>query len=427
LTSAGPFPDDSVHVSTPQAARDPLAQALLDLGNLSSDHLKKGEALQSIHGGGLDTALLEIGVLDERSALEALARARGAPAVDPHDLREIPPEVLRLLPAKAAHRLRAVPFRASAASAHVAVLDARDLGTQDELAFVIGRRVRLFVTTETRMVEALVRHYGGSMPSRFRALLDRLPAPLPQTDDPAAPEEFDPTIREMPSFAPRPGEEERRRRAERAEQPAPIRAAALTPSPPTPAAPRPATEAAPNPRVASPTPKPTWVVPLSEAERARLRPPREGNPLAQERDAIADDLLRDVLPGVDRAVLLRSRGKGFEGWCGAGVGVDLQRLAAFTTDGSTPSLASLLDPERTSYVGPLAHLADFRRLSEVWSGGTTGGALLPLRLRNRLGAILYLDRADPPIQAREVAAWEGSCARAARRLEACLLRGKHRR
>jgi hypothetical protein len=427
--------------------RDRFSQALMDLDRVSTDLIKKAEALQSIHGGGLDTALLELGVLDEAAVLEALARARGAAAVDPLSLREIPAEVLRLLPAKAAQRLRAVPFRAAAASAHLAVLDPSDLSAQDELAFVVGRRVRLFVTTELRLVEALGRHYGSAIPARFRTLLERVPSPLP-ADDPAAPEEFETGAGEATPFAPRPGEAqalERRRRAAAREVPADSNAnaeAADPEAPPTPLSP-PAPELPTEPSLGAAPAPPTkqWVVPLSEAERARLRPSKpdrtptplpparatRANPVAVEREAVADQLLRDVLREVDRALLFRVRAGRLEGWRGAGKGVNTERLSAFTAElRSLPGFADLLAGTRF-YCGPLAPGPDTERLAAVWGAGQSAGcAILPLRLQGRLGAILYVDRIGRLIGPAEVGRWEASCGRAAGRLEECLLRGKHR-
>src|SRR4029077_9148958 len=85
-----------------------------------------------------------------------------------------PEEVQELLPAKLARRCRAIPFRALGGRLGVAVLDARNLACQDEIAFATGKRVRVHVGNEIRIFEALEKYYDEECPSRFASLLDRL-------------------------------------------------------------------------------------------------------------------------------------------------------------------------------------------------------------------------------------------------------------
>ena len=53
-------------------------------------------------------------------------------------------------------------------------MDPRNLSAQDEIAFASGKRVKVFVAEEVRILEALERYYGEECPSRFGLVLDRL-------------------------------------------------------------------------------------------------------------------------------------------------------------------------------------------------------------------------------------------------------------
>src|SRR4029079_2834287 len=96
---------------------------------------------------------------------------------------------------KIARRLRAVPFRVEGGRLDVALMDPRNLAAQDEIAFASGKRVKVCVAAEIRILEALDKYYGEECPSRFGMVLDRLnrarflwekpaPPPAPEVTQP---------------------------------------------------------------------------------------------------------------------------------------------------------------------------------------------------------------------------------------------------
>ena len=54
------------------------------------------------------------------------------------------------------------------------MIDARDLSAQDEISFVVGKRIRWYVALELRLFEALEKHYGEECPPRLARLLDKM-------------------------------------------------------------------------------------------------------------------------------------------------------------------------------------------------------------------------------------------------------------
>jgi len=150
---------------------------------LSSEDLAKASGRRQEMGGRLETALLELGLLSESELSPALAAHYGLPPATVEDLQDIPESVLTLLSSEQAGSYRVVPFSAGPGRADLAASRALDIEKLDELAFLLGRRVRLFVINEVRIAQALLRHYAQSQPARLLNLADRLDRGLGRSRD----------------------------------------------------------------------------------------------------------------------------------------------------------------------------------------------------------------------------------------------------
>jgi hypothetical protein len=151
-----------------------LGQLLVARGWITVQQLTRALKNQSVAGGRLGTCLLEMDALNEELLLKGLSEQLGVPAAAVDDLRGVPEEVLGLIPEKLARRCRAVPFYVEGGRLDLALMDPRNLSAQDEIAFASGKRVKVFVAEELRILEALERYYGEECPSRFGLVLDRL-------------------------------------------------------------------------------------------------------------------------------------------------------------------------------------------------------------------------------------------------------------
>jgi len=151
-----------------------LGQLLVRQGWASPDDIDRALTAQTAVANRLGTFLLERRVLGEDLLLKALCEQHQVPGAGVEDLRDIPDDVIATLSAKLAERCNAIPFRAFGTQIHVAMLDPRDLNSQDELAFALGKRVRPFVATEIRIREALERYYGVACPPQLKNLIRRL-------------------------------------------------------------------------------------------------------------------------------------------------------------------------------------------------------------------------------------------------------------
>ena len=151
-----------------------LGELVEKRGQITREQLLRALRNQKVLGGRLGTCLLEIEALSEEQLCSALAEQFAMPCATPEDLRGIPDDVLEMLPAKVARRCHAIAFRASSTQVKVALIDARNLAYQDEISFVVGKRILWHVAPELRLMEALEKHYGVECPSRYAKLLDKM-------------------------------------------------------------------------------------------------------------------------------------------------------------------------------------------------------------------------------------------------------------
>ena len=104
-----------------------LGELLEQRGVLARDQLLRALRHQKVVGGKLGTCLLEIDAVPEEEIVRALAEQQKVPAVTPEELRSVPADVRRLLPAKVARAHFVVPVRATSTQVEVAMIDTRDL------------------------------------------------------------------------------------------------------------------------------------------------------------------------------------------------------------------------------------------------------------------------------------------------------------
>jgi hypothetical protein len=401
---------------------------------------------QKVVGGKLGTCLLEIDALPEDALLRALALQQGVDAVGADDLRGIGEEVVRLVPAKVARRLVAVPFRGSGTSAHVALLDARDLAALDELAFVSGRRIRPYVATEVRILEALEKHYGFDCPPRISKLLDKLnrqrflwPAAEPEVETTLAvpdPEvlRWDPRLggpRDRGDFETHPtlAPEEPARVPTLAVPESEIAAAAAagaalvsgaaTATPAAVSSPAVPPQDAPAVRQAGGPPAPP--APLSfEGAENRLLDPRD-------RDDVARTLLEFAAVRARRALLFKVQREEVAAWMAEG-DLDRARFAAYRVGLGRPSLFALLQGGAPMARGPLAPMPAHAELRAALRGpAASDGLAVPVRLKERLVAVLYAEPASGAFPAEVVQDLQRLAAKAAIAFELCIMRAKLRR
>ncbi|HTG36802.1 MAG TPA: hypothetical protein VLB76_28125 [Thermoanaerobaculia bacterium] len=423
-----------------------LGQLLVARGWITVQQLTRALKNQNVVGGRIGTCLLEMDAISEELLLKGLSEQLGVPSAAADDLRGIPDEVLGLIPEKLARRCRAVPFSVELGRLDLALMDPRNLSAQDEIAFASGKRVKVYVAEELRVLEALDKYYHEECPSRFGMVLDRLnrarflwEKPAAERTEPAGElltsldSPFDNRLAAPPKIQPPPLLPELEPLPPR---PQPVAAAAVAAFPsvemlwPQPAPPPPAAPAAPAPvpvaattvaaeaaPAAAPVAPPlrSQSVSLTPEERADLGAVAWVEPASTDRSLPVPASLDEVETALGKAtdleevarVLLGFLGRDhrraaifqvtrerINGWRVHGTGIDREAFAAFSIGFDQPSLFLNLRHGSTLYLGPLPPMPAHRQLARTWGGDLPRDCvMLPVRIKDRLLLVVYADGA----------------------------------
>ncbi len=150
-----------------------IGEILVREGQLTRKQLTQALRVQGLLGSRLGTTLLEEGLVTEDTLLSAVGRQRSSQTVSSSELAEVPPEVVRMIPARLAERYGVVPFHLNGRTLSVASKDAVDLLKEDEIGFLTSCMVRTCIALEFRIHEALERYYRIQSPERHQALARR--------------------------------------------------------------------------------------------------------------------------------------------------------------------------------------------------------------------------------------------------------------
>ncbi len=461
-----------------------LGELLETRGQITRDQLLRALRNQKVLGGRLGTCLLEIEALSEEQLSAALAQQHGVPFATPEDLRGIPEDVLELLPAKVAKRCRAIAFHAGSTQVKVALIEASNLAIQDEITFVIGKRIRWYVASELRMIEALEKHYGEECPSRLAKLLDKMNrsrflwaresataaaqvAPSMGAKDQL---QWDAQIAGLPakpaevSEAAKPGGPAVAVVAEAASATAialpemplqPPGLAVAAPEPPPVPASLPAAAAAPAPPAAeggSPPKAPRGRLGKTgrksamraESDDTLELPPMAGAPhrklsvqeaeerLLQpsERDDVARTLLDFAAGLVERAVLFVVRKDEIAAWLWSPEGVDATKLAALRLNQQQPSVFTVLKQGGATFHGQLAPMPAHLAIADCFAPRVLSATVfvVPVRVKARLVAALFLvPAAGADLAAADLDALQRVVAKAEIAFELCIMQSKLRK
>jgi hypothetical protein len=157
----------------------PLASALVKASLFSQEIAAEAERRCQLYGGGLDTVLLEMSLVDERTLVTHLADFTGIPAAPLERLARPDPDAGAWLDAGAAARLGAVPIGRREDALELAV---HPEAKHDALvAWADERRVLLkpYLVTEARFRGLLGVVYRIPVPPRFVSLLAKLMGAAP--------------------------------------------------------------------------------------------------------------------------------------------------------------------------------------------------------------------------------------------------------
>ena len=155
-------------------AKEDLGVWLVNRGELEESRLEDILQHQVIYGGTLDTNILEMSLLPEDKMLTLVGQYHALPVATKTHLMAAEPDKLRIFPQKLALKYQAVPFKLEGRNLSLAVNSLPDLGTLDDIGFMLSVYIRPFAALEFRVHQALLRMYGVPLPARTENLLAQL-------------------------------------------------------------------------------------------------------------------------------------------------------------------------------------------------------------------------------------------------------------
>jgi len=147
-----------------------LVQQLVKRGLLPAGRAQEALRIQAMTGGALDTVLLEQGWVQEHELLQALGEVSSCRPVNLADF-EPNQEIGPLIPPKIADRLCVVPLSTDGPALHVACGYPVKKAELDEVAFLLGKQMELWVAIEARVRDWISAVYRQPLGARYVALL----------------------------------------------------------------------------------------------------------------------------------------------------------------------------------------------------------------------------------------------------------------
>jgi hypothetical protein len=151
-----------------------LSEYLLHEQAVSAEVLRAAAARQAVYGGALDTALLELGALDEPALWTALEQATGVPVPEAALFENPDRAVAARFGAEWSRRCRGVPVGERDGTLQVLCSEPIDAAALEAAQAELSLSLEVFVVPEIRLYAARQAVYGEPMPPRLVRLLARV-------------------------------------------------------------------------------------------------------------------------------------------------------------------------------------------------------------------------------------------------------------
>jgi len=136
-----------------------IGAELVKRGLITSEQVQEGLQVQARTGGYLGRALVKLGYLREADLLRVLADQLSVQYVDLKNC-DIQEAAIKKVPAKFATHYRLIPIRLERNVLTICVSDPLEMGTVDDLRTLLNCEVKLAISDEAGILEAIKKHYG---------------------------------------------------------------------------------------------------------------------------------------------------------------------------------------------------------------------------------------------------------------------------
>jgi type IV pilus assembly protein PilB len=137
-----------------------LGELLVKKNYITPDQLKKALEDQSLKGGRLESALIRSGYIKEDELLSFLSAQYRVPSIKISKI-EVNPNVIKLIPSSISKKYFIIPINRVGPKLTLAMADPSNIIVIDEIKFMTGFNVEPVVASETEIIDAIKKYYGG--------------------------------------------------------------------------------------------------------------------------------------------------------------------------------------------------------------------------------------------------------------------------
>jgi type IV pilus assembly protein PilB len=146
-----------------------LAEFFIEQRVLESSQAEDVLSEVELNGKTVAQAMIDGGFIDEQGFYQTIANGLGTDLIDLTE-RDIPPEILRLIPSGLARLHGALPVEMSGTTLRVALVDPFDLHAAEDLRFALGKDIHVVVSPSDQIEDLIKQHYGTDTTSMDEVL-----------------------------------------------------------------------------------------------------------------------------------------------------------------------------------------------------------------------------------------------------------------
>lgn len=135
-----------------------LGQLLLKAKLITEEQLNEAIRLQKLEGKRLGSVLLKLGYINEESLITFLSRQYNVPAINLSE-HKIDTSLLKLIPYETAKRYQLIPISKDGAGIRIAIADPSNNLAIDDVRFLSGMKVIVYVAAESAIMDAIEKYY----------------------------------------------------------------------------------------------------------------------------------------------------------------------------------------------------------------------------------------------------------------------------
>ena len=137
-----------------------LGELLIKRNYITPEQLKKASEEQKMKGGRLESNLVRLGYIKEDELLSFLSAQYRVPSVKISKM-EVNPNVIKLVPSSLSKKYFILPINRVGPKLTLAMADPSNIVVIDEIKFMTGFNVEPVVASETEIIDAIKKYYGG--------------------------------------------------------------------------------------------------------------------------------------------------------------------------------------------------------------------------------------------------------------------------